>query len=168
VEDRKVLNGIYLRLRTGSPWADLPERYGPYTTRYNRFIRWRKLGVWDAIFDVVSTPKARHMTAAVSAICSTVLALGKPFSRIAPKVVRETLAAGGAKANVKPMPNRVNIPKFNKRLHSKRNLVERFFNKLWCCIGRRHSQRPAEPGGPVHIRRPVLLLVCGQQARSDP
>ena len=27
-EDRKVLNGIYWRLRTGSPWADIPERYG--------------------------------------------------------------------------------------------------------------------------------------------
>jgi transposase len=54
VDDRKVLNGIYWRLRTGSPWADIPERYGPYTTCYNRFVRWRKLGVWDAIFDAVS------------------------------------------------------------------------------------------------------------------
>jgi transposase len=44
--------------------------------------------------------------------------------------LRETLEARGAKANVKPMPNRVNIPKFNKRLYRKRNLVERFFNKL--------------------------------------
>jgi transposase len=44
--------------------------------------------------------------------------------------LRETLAGRGAKANVKPMPNRVNIPKFNKRLYKKRNLVERFFNKL--------------------------------------
>ena len=54
VEDRKVLNGIYWRLRTGSPWADIPERYGPYTTCYNHFVRWRKLGVWDTIFDAVS------------------------------------------------------------------------------------------------------------------
>jgi transposase len=54
VEDRKVLNGIYWRLRTGSPWADIPERYGPYTTCYNRFVRWRKLGVWDAVFAAVS------------------------------------------------------------------------------------------------------------------
>jgi len=54
VDDRKVLNGIYWRLRTGSPWADIPERYGPSTTCYNRFVRWRKLGVWDRIFDAVS------------------------------------------------------------------------------------------------------------------
>ena len=53
-DDRKVLNGIYWRLRTGSPWADIPERYGPATTCYNRFVRWRKIGVWDAIFAAVS------------------------------------------------------------------------------------------------------------------
>ena len=44
--------------------------------------------------------------------------------------LRNTLAERGAKANIKPMPNRVNIPKFNKKLYRKRNLVERFFNKL--------------------------------------
>jgi len=44
--------------------------------------------------------------------------------------LRDTLAERGAKANIKPMPNRVNIPKFNKKLYRKRNLVERFFNKL--------------------------------------
>src|SRR3978361_1748621 len=53
-DDRRVLNGIYWRLRTGSPWADIPERYGPATTCYNRFVRWRKLGVWDRIFEFVS------------------------------------------------------------------------------------------------------------------
>src|SRR5271168_170866 len=54
VDDRRVLNGIYWRLRTGSPWADIPERYGPATTCYNRFVRWRKIGVWDRIFEAVS------------------------------------------------------------------------------------------------------------------
>src|SRR3546814_10776476 len=58
-DDRKVLNGIYWRLRTGSPWADIPERYGPATTCYNRFVRWRKLGVWDRIFAAVSAAYAR-------------------------------------------------------------------------------------------------------------
>jgi transposase len=44
--------------------------------------------------------------------------------------LRDALAIRRAKANIKPMPNRVNIPKFNKKLYRKRNLVERFFNKL--------------------------------------
>src|SRR6478672_5995885 len=38
----------------GVPWADIPERYGPSTTCYNRFVRWRKIGVWDWIFEAVS------------------------------------------------------------------------------------------------------------------
>ena len=53
-DDRRVLNGIFWRLRTGSPWADIPERYGPATTCYNRFVRWRKIGVWDRLFTAVS------------------------------------------------------------------------------------------------------------------
>lgn len=32
VDDRRVLNGIFWRLQTGAPWADIPERYGPHTT----------------------------------------------------------------------------------------------------------------------------------------
>jgi len=37
----------------GSPWADVPERYGPPTTVYNRFNRWRKAGVWDRLMDAI-------------------------------------------------------------------------------------------------------------------
>ena len=53
VDDRRVLNGIFFILRSGSPWADVPERYGPYTTVYNRFNRWRKAGVWDRLMDAI-------------------------------------------------------------------------------------------------------------------
>jgi transposase len=54
VDDRRVLNGILWRFRTGSPWAEIPERYGPPTTCYNRFVRWRKAGVWDRLLMEVS------------------------------------------------------------------------------------------------------------------
>jgi transposase len=40
------------------------------------------------------------------------------------------MSVRGARANVKPMPNRVMAPRFNRRLYRKRNLVERFFNKI--------------------------------------
>src|SRR3982074_3551717 len=49
-DDRRVLNGIFWTLRTGMPWRDLPERYGPYTTAYNRFNRWSRRGIWKRIF----------------------------------------------------------------------------------------------------------------------
>ena len=54
VDDRRVLNGIFWVLRSGAPWRDLPERYGPRTTCYNRFNRWRKAGVWDRLMDAIS------------------------------------------------------------------------------------------------------------------
>ena len=44
--------------------------------------------------------------------------------------LRQTLAERGAWANVKPMPNRKNVPAFSSFLYRERNLVERFFNKL--------------------------------------
>lgn len=54
VDDRRVLNGIFWVLRTGSPWRDLPERYGPYPTVFNRFNRWAKAGVWVQEFEAVA------------------------------------------------------------------------------------------------------------------
>ena len=58
--------------------------------------------------------------------------------------LRQDLATRGAKANVKLMPNRVNVPPFNKRLYRKRNLVERFFNKLkhFRAIATRYDKTP--------------------------
>ena len=44
--------------------------------------------------------------------------------------LRQALAERGAWANVKPMPNRRNVPAFSSFLYRYRNLVERFFNKL--------------------------------------
>ncbi len=54
VDVHRVLNGILWRFRTGSPWAEIPERYGPPTTCYNRFVRWRKAGHWDRLLRAVS------------------------------------------------------------------------------------------------------------------
>jgi len=53
-DDRKILNGIFYILRTGAPWRDLPERYGPRTTVYNRYVRWGERGVWKGIFDTLA------------------------------------------------------------------------------------------------------------------
>ncbi len=48
-DDRQVINGILWLHRTGAPWRDLPERYGPWATVASRFYRWRKAGVWPRI-----------------------------------------------------------------------------------------------------------------------
>lgn len=50
VDDRRVISGIVHRLREGCRWRALPEVYGPYTTVFNRYNRWSKRGLWQAIF----------------------------------------------------------------------------------------------------------------------
>jgi hypothetical protein len=45
LDDRRVLNAIFFVLRTGTPWRDLPERYGPHTTAYNRLRPFRRPAV---------------------------------------------------------------------------------------------------------------------------
>jgi transposase len=54
VDDRKIVNAIFYVLRTGIPWRDLPERYGPYTTAYNRFNPWAARGIWRRVFETLA------------------------------------------------------------------------------------------------------------------
>jgi transposase len=54
VNDRRVLNGIFWVLRSGAPWRDLPTAFGPYTTYCNRFVRWRRAGVWSRIIEALA------------------------------------------------------------------------------------------------------------------
>jgi transposase len=54
VDDRRVINGIFWVLRSGAPWRDLPDVYGPRTTCYNRFVRWRRAGVWANILSALA------------------------------------------------------------------------------------------------------------------
>jgi transposase len=48
-DHRRIINGILWRLKTGVPWRDLPERYGPWETVYSRFRRWQRAGIWDRV-----------------------------------------------------------------------------------------------------------------------
>src|SRR5688572_795717 len=57
---RTVLNGIFWILRSGAPWRDLPERYGPWTTVYDRFRRWRNTQVFQKMLNALEA-QARRM-----------------------------------------------------------------------------------------------------------
>jgi transposase len=60
VNDRRVLNGIFRVLRSGAPWRDLPDIFGPYTTCYNRFVRWRRAGVRAKIMSALAGTHERR------------------------------------------------------------------------------------------------------------
>ncbi|MFD9248128.1 IS5 family transposase [Streptomyces sp. NPDC059556] len=46
---RQLIDGIRWRTRTGAPWRDVPENYGPWDRVYNLFRRWQRDGTWARI-----------------------------------------------------------------------------------------------------------------------
>src|SRR4029077_20092423 len=54
VERRRGRSGIFWAVGSGAPWRDLPINFGPYTTCYNRFVRWRRAGVWSRIINALA------------------------------------------------------------------------------------------------------------------
>ena len=46
---RQLIDGIRWRTRTGSPWRDVPDRYGPWQSVYGLFRRWQRDGTWREI-----------------------------------------------------------------------------------------------------------------------
>ena len=49
LDHRTFLEAVLWLARTGAPWRDLPPRYGPWRTCYDRFVRWRRDGTWDRL-----------------------------------------------------------------------------------------------------------------------
>jgi len=51
---RLVLDGIFWISRTGSPWRDLPEEFGKWSSVYRQFRRWTLAGLWEDIMDALN------------------------------------------------------------------------------------------------------------------
>jgi len=45
---------LFWGLRSGAPWRDLPDNFGPCMTCYNRFLRSRRAGVWVKIMNALA------------------------------------------------------------------------------------------------------------------
>ncbi|KPX74348.1 ISPs1, transposase OrfA [Pseudomonas amygdali pv. photiniae] len=48
-DDRQMLDGIFWILCSGAKWRDLPERFGPWKTVYQRFRQWRDNGKFEQV-----------------------------------------------------------------------------------------------------------------------
>jgi len=55
-DNRLFLDAVLWIVRTGAPWRDLPERFGEWTSVFQRFNRWAKKGVWQRVFDALQDP----------------------------------------------------------------------------------------------------------------
>ena len=52
-DPRLMLDGVFWVLCTGTPWRDLPERFGPWQTVYDHFASWRKAGVFATVVEAL-------------------------------------------------------------------------------------------------------------------
>jgi transposase len=55
-DNRLFVNAVLWIARTGAPWRDLPERFGPWGSVWKRFDRWARKGVWRRVFEVLLDP----------------------------------------------------------------------------------------------------------------
>lgn len=65
---RDQLEGVIWRFRTGSPWRDVPEEFGDWSTIYDRFTRWRDAGVFKAVMEGLIAETARRGDADLSLV----------------------------------------------------------------------------------------------------
>jgi transposase len=55
-DNRLFLNAVLWIAKTGAPWRDLPERFGPWNSVWRRFDRWARKGVWLRVFEALRDP----------------------------------------------------------------------------------------------------------------
>ena len=53
-DNRRFLEAVFWRVRTGSPWRDLPKDFGNWNSIFKRFRRWAKAGVFESLFNAIS------------------------------------------------------------------------------------------------------------------
>lgn len=52
--NRLFLEAVLWRVRTGSPWRDLPRELGNWNSQFKRFRRWAGKGVFESLFNAIS------------------------------------------------------------------------------------------------------------------
>src|SRR5437899_6056852 len=81
---RAVLNDILWVLRSGAPWADVPDRYPSYQTCHRRFQQWVRSGVMKGILEALAVDlKARGGSGCYGSLYRPEL---RPGKKAGPKV----------------------------------------------------------------------------------
>jgi transposase len=64
--NRTFMNAMFFVAKTGVPWRDLPERFGPWKTVYARFSRWNQVGVFERVLQAFTVEADREAAIADS------------------------------------------------------------------------------------------------------
>ena len=92
-DNRRFVEAVLYRYRTGIPWRDLPERFGHWKAVHTRFSRWAKSGVWDKLF--------QHLTGEADndyAMLDSTIVRAHQHSAGAPKKAARTRRSGAVEA----------------------------------------------------------------------
>ena len=52
--NRRFVEAVIWKFRSGAPWRDLPERFGGWKNTHTRFSRWAESGVWESVFKALA------------------------------------------------------------------------------------------------------------------
>jgi transposase len=105
-DHRLVVNAILWVLRTGAPWRDMPERYGPWQTAYDRFNRWRKDGTWAKVCEHVQIERDSDIDWEVEFVDGSIIK-AHPHAAGAPKRKAKPLKRGRTTLRTPPVTKKL-------------------------------------------------------------
>jgi putative transposase len=104
-DNRRFMNAVYWIARTGTPWADLPERFGKHDTVYQRFKHWAKKGRWKAIFEALQEPDLEWVMIDSSVVRAHQHAAGQKKAQPKPRPSGEVAEASPRRSTSHAMPS---------------------------------------------------------------
>ena len=99
--DRLFLNAVLWVAKTGAPWRDLPERFGPWNSVWRRFDRWARRGVWAGLFAALQDPDLEWLVLDSTVIRAHPRAAGAKKNSTG-RAARRTRPSGGVGAGSGP------------------------------------------------------------------
>ena len=104
-DNRLFIDAVWWIAKTGAPWRDLPERFGPWNSVWKRFDRWAKRGVWQKVFEALQDPDLEWLILDSTVVRAHPCAAGAEKNQTAP-AGRTSRSSGGAAGGSAPRSTR--------------------------------------------------------------
>jgi transposase len=101
-DDRRFVEAVLYRYRTGIPWRDLLERFGDWKNTHKRFSRWASKGVWQRLFEHLAAEADNEYAMIDSTIVRALTCSAKSGGGRSLKATAISFAACGGSPNRQP------------------------------------------------------------------